>query len=60
MERAYTNEGHIGGALLPERFESTSIPALPAAQVVELDLSHHYTVPHSTETPVYEESPLVD
>jgi len=41
----YSNEGHLRRAILPERFESTSIPDISAGAVVELDLGDQYTVP---------------
>jgi len=54
----YSNEDHLRRALLPERFESTSIPDFSAGAVVELDLGDQYTVPSLSETPVIEVSPI--
>jgi hypothetical protein len=54
----YSNEDHLRRAILPERFESTSVPDFSAGAVVELELGDQYTVPSLSETPVIEVSPV--
>jgi len=56
--RTYSNESHLRRAILPERFESTSVPDfLAGGAIVELELGDQYTVPSLSETPVIEVSP---
>lgn len=52
----YSNERQIGRALLPERFESTSVPSSPASEQVEMELCRYYALPIASETPVFEDS----
>jgi hypothetical protein len=53
----YTNERQLGRALLPDRFESTSVPVFPTPSVLELGVSDHYDLPLLTDTPVFEVVP---
>jgi hypothetical protein len=49
----YTNERQLGRPILPERFESTSFPALAGAATVELGFGDQYSLPIVSETPVF-------
>lgn len=51
--RIYTNEVKIGRALLPDRFESTSVP-VPVGIVEEGTVNSPYTLPTTVETKTYE------
>lgn len=55
--RTYTNESYLPRALLPERFESTSVPKDMTGGVVEAELSEQYAIPSSVQTPLHEVAP---